>query len=82
MMTSSIAQPRLNILRLIDYELWVTRDKAKSVLRCCDFMFKYLTLGQVIRDVYTSDCDSGHAEKGWTRSLIAEKQDANVAIKG
>uniref|UniRef100_A0A6G5A5W2 Putative lipocalin n=1 Tax=Rhipicephalus microplus TaxID=6941 RepID=A0A6G5A5W2_RHIMP len=64
-----------------NYELWVTRERVKSVPFCCDFMFRYLTLGKSIREVYTSDCDGGHAG-GWNPNPPQEKENDNNGIKG
>uniref|UniRef100_A0A224YL65 Lipocalin n=1 Tax=Rhipicephalus zambeziensis TaxID=60191 RepID=A0A224YL65_9ACAR len=39
------------------YELWVVDGQQQKVPPCCDFMYKYVTLGMNTRDVYSKDCD-------------------------
>ncbi|XP_037524819.1 male-specific histamine-binding salivary protein-like [Rhipicephalus sanguineus] len=39
------------------YELWVVEGKQGHVPACCDFLYKYLTLGMKTRALYSKDCE-------------------------
>uniref|UniRef100_A0A224YHR5 Lipocalin n=1 Tax=Rhipicephalus zambeziensis TaxID=60191 RepID=A0A224YHR5_9ACAR len=45
------------------YELWVVDGQQQKVPPCCDFMYKYLTLGMKTRDVYSNTCEDKAREE-------------------